>query len=74
MKMDEVPRNGDQEKLRVGPKEENLQVRIPAPVKQQLVMRAARNGDTLRATVLKALREYGIKVLETDITDRRKGR
>ena len=55
-------------------KEENLQVRIPAPVKKQLVMRAARNGDTLRATVLKALRQSGIKVPETDITDRRKAR
>ena len=55
-------------------KEENLQVRIPAPVKRQLIMRAAMDGDTLRATVLKALRDYGIKVSETDIMDRRKDR
>ena len=60
--------------MKAGAKEENLQVQIPAPVKKRLVMRAARDGDTLRAMVLKALREYGIKVSETDITDRRKGR
>lgn len=74
MLIDQVERKGMSGTLKVDAREENLQVRVPASVKRRLVMRAARDGDTLRTIVLKALRDYGIKVSENDITDRRKGR
>lgn len=55
-------------------KEETLQIEVPASVKRQLSVKAAREGATIRSLVLKALREYGIKVSETELVDRRRKR
>jgi len=49
-----------------------LQVEIPDSVRRSLRLRAAADGDTMRTCVLKALRDYGIKVKESDLTDRRR--
>ena len=55
-------------------KEETLQIEVPASVKRQLSVKAAREGGAIRSLVLKALREYGIKVNETELVDRRRNR
>ena len=49
-----------------------LQVEIPESVRRLIKLRAATDGDTMRTCVLKALRAYGIKVSEDDLTDRRR--
>ena len=54
------------------PEEATLQVEIPAGVKKHLRVRAARDGETMRAIVLKALKAYGIPVDKRAIADRRK--
>jgi predicted HicB family RNase H-like nuclease len=51
-----------------------LQVEVPANVKRQLLLKAAQEGVTMRTLVLKALREQGIQVADSDILDRRKQR
>ena len=48
-----------------------LQVEIPERVRRGVKMRAANDGDTMRTCVLKALRDYGIEVMEDDLIDRR---
>ena len=48
-----------------------LQVEISERVRRGVKMRAAADGDTMRTCVLKALRDYGIEVMEDDLIDRR---
>ena len=53
-------------------KSENLQLKVPAPLKRQLAVDAAANGVTIRALILKALAKSGYKISEDEIRDKRK--
>jgi len=48
-----------------------LQVLIPAGIRKQLALRAAEEGQSLRALVLRAIRSLGITVTEADIKGKR---
>jgi hypothetical protein len=48
-----------------------LQVLIPAGIRKQLAVKAAQEGQSLRALVLRALRGLGIEVTEEDIRGKR---
>jgi predicted HicB family RNase H-like nuclease len=56
------------------PKEQMLQVQVPAMTKRDLAVKAAKAGEPLRMYVLKALAAYGVKVPANSIADRRKTR
>lgn len=48
-----------------------LQVLIPAGIRKQLALKAAEEGESLRALVLRAIRSLGITVTEADIKGKR---
>jgi hypothetical protein len=48
-----------------------LQVLIPAGIRKQLALKAAEEGQSLRALVLRAIRSLGITVTEADIKGKR---
>jgi hypothetical protein len=48
-----------------------LQVLIPAGVRKQLALKAAEEGQSLRALVLQAIRSLGITVTDADIKGKR---
>ena len=48
-----------------------LQVLIPASIRKQLALKAAEEGQSLRALVLRAIRSLGITVTEADIKGKR---
>ncbi len=56
------------------PKEELLQVQVPASTKRDIAVKAAKAGEPLRMFVLRALAAYGVKVPATAIIDRRKSK
>jgi len=56
------------------PKDEMLQLQVPATTKRDLAVKAAKAGEPLRMYVLKALAAYGVKVPTGSIADRRKTR
>jgi len=51
-----------------------LQVMVPARLKRQVSVRAAREGTTQRSIILTALRAIGFAVSEEDLCDKRKAR
>jgi hypothetical protein len=51
-----------------------LQVLIPAGIRKQLALKAAEEGQSLRALVLRAIRSLGITVTDADIKGKRGGR
>lgn len=53
-------------------KTENLQLKVPAPLKRKLAMDAAAKGVTIRALILKALANSGYKISDDEIRDKRK--
>jgi hypothetical protein len=48
-----------------------LQVLIPRHIRTQLAVKAAHEGHSLRAMVLKSLRSLGIEVTDEEIRDKR---
>jgi hypothetical protein len=48
-----------------------LQVLIPAGIRRQLAVKAAEEGQSLRALVLRAIRSLGITVTDADIRGKR---
>jgi hypothetical protein len=48
-----------------------LQVLIPASIRKQLAFKAAEEGQSLRALVLRAIRSLGVTVTEADIKGKR---
>jgi hypothetical protein len=48
-----------------------LQVLIPAGIRKQLAFKAAEEGQSLRALVLRAIRSLGITVSDADIKGKR---
>ena len=48
-----------------------LQVLIPASIRKQLALKAAEEGQSLRALVLRAIRSLGITVTDADIKGKR---
>ncbi len=48
-----------------------LQIEVPERVRTSLRVRAAQDGETIRMSVLRALRAYGIDVEDEDLVDRR---
>jgi hypothetical protein len=48
-----------------------LQVLIPAGIRKQLALKAAEEGQSLRALVLRSIRSLGITVTEADIRGKR---
>lgn len=48
-----------------------LSVVLPASIVRAVKIRAAENGETLRAVVLRALKADGFKVPDREIADRR---
>jgi hypothetical protein len=48
-----------------------LQVLIPAGIRKQLAFKAAEEGQSLRALVLRAIRSLGITVTEAEIKGKR---
>jgi hypothetical protein len=48
-----------------------LQVLIPASIRKQLALKAAEEGQSLRALVLRAVRSLGITVTDADIKGKR---
>ena len=56
---------------RVPDGDKQLTVIIPERIVNQLKARAASNSETLRIVVLKALKEAGYDIADTDLIDRR---
>jgi hypothetical protein len=54
--------------------EEPLQITVPPLTKRSLRMRAAKEGETMRVIVLRALAADGIQVPGRQLRDRRKQR
>ncbi len=54
--------------------EETIQIKVPSGVKRELAVIAAKRGETLRAVILRALKEFGLNVAEGEISDRRKAK
>jgi hypothetical protein len=52
-------------------KEVPLQVMLPSPIRKQVGMLSAERGESLRITVLRGLKAIGVKVPETEFSDRR---
>jgi hypothetical protein len=48
-----------------------LQVLIPEPIRKRLAVKAAEEGQSLRALILRAIRSLGIEVTEADIKGKR---
>lgn len=48
-----------------------LQVLIPANIRKQLALKAAEEGQSLRALILRAIRSLGITVTDADIKGKR---
>jgi hypothetical protein len=48
-----------------------LQVLIPASIRRQLAVKAAEEGQSLRALVLRAIRSLGVTVTDADIRGKR---
>jgi hypothetical protein len=48
-----------------------LQVLIPASIRKQLALKAAEEGQSLRALVLRAIRSLGVTVTDADIKGKR---
>jgi hypothetical protein len=48
-----------------------LQVLIPASIRKQLAMKAAEEGQSLRALMLRAIRSLGVTVTDADIKGKR---
>jgi hypothetical protein len=48
-----------------------LQVLIPAGIRKQLALKAAEDGESLRALVLRGIRGLGIAVTDADIKGKR---
>lgn len=48
-----------------------LQVLVPRHIRTQLAVKAAQEGHSLRAMVLKSLRSLGIEVTDEEIRDKR---
>jgi hypothetical protein len=48
-----------------------LQVLIPAGIRKQLALKAAEEGQSLRALVLRAIRSLGVTVSDADIKGKR---
>jgi hypothetical protein len=57
-----------------GNRDVSLQVMVPARIKRQVSVRAAKEGSTQRAIILTALRAIGIAVNDKDLHDKRKAR
>jgi len=55
-------------------KDVSLQVMVPARIKRQVSVRAAKEGSTQRAIILTGLRAIGIEVNDKDLYDKRKVR
>lgn len=58
----------------VGSGDEPLQIKVPSSVKRQLAIVAAERGETMRAIILRALKDFGLTIEEDEISDRRKHR
>jgi len=52
--------------------EEHLQITVPVVTKKSLRLKAARNGETMRVIVLKALAAAGVQVPKKELQSRRK--
>lgn len=50
----------------------NLQLKIPATLKRQLAVDAAKNGVTIRALILKALATAGYSIPDDELRDKRR--
>jgi len=48
-----------------------LQVLVPAGIRKQLALKAAEEGQSLRALVLRAIRSLGVTVTDADIKGKR---
>lgn len=51
---------------------ENLQINIPAELKQRLAVDAASQRTTIRAIILRALTSAGYPISEDELRDKRK--
>lgn len=68
-------RSGDKRLLRSDiAKDVSLQVMVPARIKREVRVEAAKKGVTQRALILSALRAIGFVVKDNDLDDRRKAR
>jgi hypothetical protein len=54
--------------------EHQLTIKVPASVMKALRLRAASRGETIRATILRALAKDGLRVPPTELLDRRSTR
>ena len=48
-----------------------IQVMVPEDVRRQVAMMHAERGESIRTIVLRALREIGIRIEESELVDRR---
>lgn len=66
--------NDTARKLRNGgaePKEVPLQVMVPESVRREVALMCADRGENIRTMVLRGLRAVGIRVSDSELTDRR---
>lgn len=54
-----------------GRKDVPLQVMVPADVRRQVVMMGAKNDQSIRITILRALAAIGVNIPESEMVDRR---
>ena len=71
-----LPRRPDEEEDQIPPRrrspETSLSTKVPEYVMQQLRLRYAETGVTIRNQILIALRKEGLKIAEDDVQDERK--
>ena len=69
--LDEAPPKRMGKQASVPEPEVPLQVLIPASIRKQLALKAAEEGQSLRALMLRAIRSLGIAVTDSDILGKR---
>jgi hypothetical protein len=55
----------------LGAKEVPMQIMVPESVRRQVALLCADRGENIRTMVLRGLRSVGIRVSESELTDRR---
>jgi hypothetical protein len=65
---------GQQPRHRSNPapqRERPIQVMVPESVRRQVALMSAERGESIRTVVLRGLQAVGIKIPESELTDRR---
>jgi hypothetical protein len=66
-----TPRESRRVAPSISPKEVPIQVMVPEPVRRQVALMGAERGESIRTVVLRGLQAVGIRISDSELTDRR---